>query len=156
MVSEPLNYRTDGEVFIKSPENVHLGENVFIGHGAFIDGYYTGPGVTIGDNSWIGQQCFLHGAGGIFIGRDVGVAPGVTIITSCHTLVGCGPIIRNPIEFKEVRLDDGCDIGVGAIIYAGVTVGAGAQVAAGAVVIHDVPEYAIVAGIPAKVSTSRR
>ncbi len=60
------------------------------------------------------------------------------------------PILERPLRFAPVRLLDGCDIGVGAIILPGVTVGAYAQVGAGAVVTADVPPRAIVAGNPAR------
>jgi len=56
---------------------------------------------------------------------------------------------------KPVRVGDGADIGVNAVLLPGVTVGKGAIVGAGAVVTTDVAPYAIVAGVPAKVLRSR-
>jgi len=56
------------------------------------------------------------------------------------------------IEFKgHVHLCTGCWIGIGAVILPGVRVGRNAVVAANAVVTKDVPDYAVVAGIPARV-----
>jgi acetyltransferase-like isoleucine patch superfamily enzyme len=60
------------------------------------------------------------------------------------------PILHRPLHFATVRLESGCDIGVGAILLPGVTVGRQAQVGAGAVVTRDVPPRSIVAGNPAK------
>jgi acetyltransferase-like isoleucine patch superfamily enzyme len=59
------------------------------------------------------------------------------------------------LEFAPVLLDDGCDIGIGAVILPGITVGKGAQVGAGAVVTADVPPYAVVAGNPARLLRTR-
>ncbi|MCS6914560.1 MAG: hypothetical protein NZ890_15130 [Myxococcota bacterium] len=63
--------------------------------------------------------------------------------------------MRGALQFAPVRLCDGCDIGIGAIILPGVTVGEGAQVGAGAVVTRDVPARAVVAGNPARVLRQR-
>ena len=67
------------------PENVRLGADVYVGHQAILKGYYRHE-LVIGDGSWIGQQAFLHAAGGIRIGARVGVGPGARIITSVHEL----------------------------------------------------------------------
>ena len=61
------------------------------------------------------------------------------------------PILHRPIGFAKVTLEDGCDIGVGAILLPGVTIGRNAQVGAGAVVTHSVAARTIVAGNPARV-----
>ena len=63
------------------------------------------------------------------------------------------PIRRKPFDgtWKPVTIGPDCWIGSGVRILGGVSIGTGAVVAAGAVVTHDVPPYAIVAGVPAKV-----
>lgn len=154
---EPSQLRALGEgvvieegVLVFHPENVSLGDRVYVGHQAILKGYYKNE-LRVGAGTWIGQQCFLHAAGGIEIGRDVGIGPGVKVLTSVHGEPGADrPIMDGAIEFKRVVLGDGCDIGVGAIILPGVTVGEGAQVGAGAVVVRDVPPRAVVAGNPAR------
>jgi acetyltransferase-like isoleucine patch superfamily enzyme len=65
------------------------------------------------------------------------------------------PIIQTDLVIKPVRVHDGADIGVNAVLLPGVTVGKGAIVGAGAVVTKDVAPYAIVAGVPAKFLRSR-
>ena len=65
------------------------------------------------------------------------------------------PIIQTDLVIKPVRVDDGADIGVNAVLLPGVTVGKGAIVGAGAVVTKDVAPFAIVAGVPAKLLRSR-
>jgi acetyltransferase-like isoleucine patch superfamily enzyme len=142
-------------VLIFHPENVFLAEDVYVGHRAMLKGYYKNS-LRVGRGTWIGQNAFLHAAGGIDIGEDVGIGPGVQILTSSHDLTpGAGmdderPILHRPLHFATVRLESGCDIGVGAILLPGVTVGRQAQVGAGAVVTRDVPPRSIVAGNPAK------
>lgn len=138
-------------VLVFHPENIHLGNNIYIGHGTILKGYHQNK-MIIGDNTWIGQGCFFHSAGGISIGTDVGIGPGVKIITSTHALKKQDlPILHRNLEFRQVCIDDGCDIGIGAIILPGVRIQQGAQIGAGAVVTRDIPARAIAIGVPAKV-----
>lgn len=137
------------------PENVHLGARVYVGHHAMLKGYYRNE-LRIGDGSWIGQQCFFHAAGGIEIGANVGVGPGVRILTSTHREEGRAvSILHAAIETAKVTIEDDADIGVGAILLPGVTIGRGAQVGAGSVVTRDVPPYSVVAGNPARILRER-
>lgn len=144
-------------VLVFHPENMEIGDNVYIGHCTILKGYHKNK-LIIGDGSWIGQQCFFHSAGGLTIGRNVGIGPGVKIITSSHNLDEDEekPILHKSLRFSAVVIGDDSDIGVGAIILPGVHVGRGAQVGAGAVVTSDVKEWNIVAGVPAKVIRKRR
>jgi acetyltransferase-like isoleucine patch superfamily enzyme len=64
-------------------------------------------------------------------------------------------VIDNQLEFGEVVIDDGCDIGMGAIILPGVHVGKGAIIGAGSVVTKDVEGFTVVAGNPAKLLRKR-
>jgi acetyltransferase-like isoleucine patch superfamily enzyme len=142
-------------VRIWHPETVEIGDGVYVGHDTMLKGYYNSR-MVIGSGTWIGQQCFFHSAGGIAIGEHVGIGPGVKILTSSHRLDQLDrPILHADLTFSKVTIEDGADIGVGAILLPGVTIGAGAQVAAGAVVAEDVPPCAIVAGVPARVIRSR-
>lgn len=146
----------DGVVFepgvlVFHPENIEIGDDVYVGHQTILKGYYKNR-MIIGDGTWIGQQCFLHSAAGLTIGRNVGIAPGVRIVTSSHRLDELEkPILHATLEFAPVFIADGADIGVSAVILPGVRVGSRAQVGAGAVVTADVPENAVVAGVPARV-----
>jgi len=106
--------------------------------------------------SWIGQGCFLHSAGGITIGEDVGVAPGVMILTSTHRETPAGtPIIFGALELGAVEIGDGCDIGIGAIFLPGARVGSGVQVGAGTVVKGEFADDVVIAGMPAHVIRAR-
>lgn len=142
-------------VLVFHPENIELGANVYVGHHAILKGYYENL-MRIGDETWIGQQSFLHSAGGIDIGARVGIGPGVRIITSSHTEAGREiPILSAPIHLAPVIIEDDCDLGVGAIVLPGVRIGQGAQIGAGAVVTEDVPPYSVAVGVPAKVTRER-
>jgi acetyltransferase-like isoleucine patch superfamily enzyme len=151
----PPSVVIENGALIFHPENVSLEEDVYVGHYAILKGYHQNE-LVIGRGSWIGQACFFHAAGGIRIGKDVGIAPTVKILTSVHEEVGEGvPIMAGAIKASPVVIGDGADLGIGSIILPGVTVGAYAQVGAGAVVTKDVPERAIVVGNPAKVLRMR-
>ncbi len=137
-------------VLVFHPEQIEIGDDVYVGHNTILKGYYKNR-LVIGRGVWIGQQCFLHSAGGIVIGENVGIGPAVRIITSTHAEEGRDkPILHSRIEFAPVVIEADSDIGVGAIILPGVTVGRGAQIGAGAVVTSDVLPYAVVAGVPAR------
>ena len=142
-------------VMVFHPKNIEIGSNVYIGHNTILKGYYKNR-MIIGDDTWIGQYCFFHSAGGIIIGKAVGIAPHVKILTSIHKEEELNkPVLWCDLELKEVIIEDGSDIGIGAIILPGITVGKGAIIGAGAVVTKDVEPYTVVAGIPAKLIRKR-
>jgi len=145
----------EDDVLIFHPDHVEIGVGAYVGHQTILKGYHLNR-LVIGDGTWIGEQCFLHAAGGISIGRDVGIGPGVRIITSAHVEDGIAvPIIHSRLEFAPVVIGDDADIGVGAIILPGVTIGRGVQVGAGAVVTADLDAYSVAAGVPARVLRHR-
>jgi acetyltransferase-like isoleucine patch superfamily enzyme len=142
-------------VLVFHPENIRLGTNVYVGHYAVLKGYYRNT-MSIGDETWVGQQCFFHSAGGLTIGSRVGIGPGVKIITSKHREAGRDtPILFSPIELAPVVIEDDADIGIGSIVLPGVSIGKGAQIGAGAVVSHDIPAYHIASGVPSQVKRER-
>jgi acetyltransferase-like isoleucine patch superfamily enzyme len=143
-------------VLVFHPENIEIGDDVYVGHQTILKGYFKNR-MIIGPGTWIGQQCFLHGGGGLEIGARVGIGPGVRILTSSHSLEGDEAVVMDgPLVFQAVRIGDGADIGVSAVVLPGVTIGAGAQIGAGSVVTSDVPPFAVAAGVPARVSRLRR
>jgi acetyltransferase-like isoleucine patch superfamily enzyme len=142
-------------VLVFHPENIELGDDVYVGHRTILKGYHKGR-MVIGSGTWIGQDCFFHSAGDITIGTDVGIGPCVKILTSAHRLDELDkPILHSTVDFAPVRIGDGADIGVGAILLPGVTIGNGAQIGAGAVVSSDIPPMAIASGVPARVMRLR-
>jgi len=142
-------------VLVFHPENISIGNNVYIGHNTILKGYYKNE-MVIGDHTWIGQGCFLHSGGGLEIGKAVGIGPAVKILTSFHKDDESKPILLSDLEFEKVIIEDNCDIGIGAIILPGRRIGKGSIVGAGSVVTHDVEPYTIVAGNPARVLRKRK
>ncbi len=137
-------------VLIFHPENIEIGNGVYVGHNTILKGYYKNK-MVIGDGTWIGQQCFFHSAGGLRIGRNVGIGPAVKIITSYHEATDLSlPILHTPLTFEQVTIEDDSDIGTAAVILPGVSIGKGAQVGAGAVVCDHVEPYTVVVGVPAR------
>ncbi len=126
---------------------------VYIGRGAF---FGTGEHIQLGNHSSIGVNCELHGH--IKIGNSVMMAPEVVIYTQNHsssrTDVPIGTQGREAI--KPVNIGNDVWIGRRAMIMPGVKIGNGVIVAAGAVVTKDVPDYSVVAGVPAKVVKYRK
>jgi acetyltransferase-like isoleucine patch superfamily enzyme len=142
-------------VLVFHPEAIALGDNVYVGHNSILKGYFRGQ-MRIGRDTWIGQQCFFHSAGGLDIGECVGIGPGVRIITSTHEDPGPDrPIMEGELTFGPVRIGDGSDLGMGCQILPGVTLGRGVQVGAGAVVTEDLPDFAVAAGVPARILRTR-
>ncbi len=151
----PADVVFEDGVRIFHPNHVFLGAGIYVGHDTILEAYHRNA-LRIGEGSWVGAQCFFHAAGGLTIGRHVGIGPGVRILTSHHTEVGrATPILHAPLALVAVHIEDDVDIGTGATILPGVTIGRGAQIGAGAVVSRDIPPYAVAAGVPAKVLRMR-
>lgn len=111
--------------------------------------------IVIGENCLINHNNVLQAGkenAKILIGNYVHTGANVMIIAFNHAFDILNiPIIKQDYYDASVIIEDDVWIGGGAIILAGVTVGKGAIIAAGAVVNKDVPAYAIVGGIPAKI-----
>jgi acetyltransferase-like isoleucine patch superfamily enzyme len=136
-------------VGFKHIETLRIGNGVFFGANAYIQGRYDGSCV-FGDRVWVGPHCYFD-ARNLVVGDDVGWGPGSKVLGATHTGLPAGvPIIRTELVIKPVRVESGADIGMGAIVLPGVTIGRGSIVGAGAVVTEDVPSFAIVAGVPAR------
>ena len=102
--------------------------------------------VSIGKNVFINSNFLAMARGGITIEDDVLIAANVSLISNNHD-----PYERQIITCKPVVIRKGAWIGAGATVLPGVTVGVYAIVGAASVVTHDVPDYAVVVGNPAKV-----
>lgn len=120
------------------------------------------PGAVIRDQVTIGKNAVIMMGASINIGAVIGEGTMIdmnvvvggrgTIGKNCH--IGAGTVIAGVIEppsANPVVIEDDVLIGANAVVLEGVRVGKGSVVAAGAVVVDDVPENVVVAGIPARV-----
>jgi len=137
-------------VGFKHLETFEIGNAVFIGAQTYIQGRFDGQCV-IRNHVWIGPQSYFD-ARNLVIEEYVGWGPGAKVLGSAHTGSPVDvPVIQTDLEIKPVRVEAWADIGTNAVLLPGVTVGRGSIVGAGAVVTQDVPPFAIVAGVPARV-----
>jgi len=128
---------------------------VKIGKGSTIHmwtNFFYPPGVSIGEDTIIGDHAFLDGRAPLTIGSHVDIASQVLIYNSKHDIHSED---FAPVS-EPVVIEDYVFIGPRAIIQPGVRIGRGAVVAAGAVVTKDVPEFAIIGGVPAQVIGERK
>jgi acetyltransferase-like isoleucine patch superfamily enzyme len=125
------------------------------------DGYYSYENIYVGDDVLLGYHPMLMASlSKIRIGSHVMFGPFVSIIGGNHNVAEIGRFMfdvidKRPGDDQDVIIEDDVWVGTRAIILRGVTVRRGAIVAAGAVVTKEVPPYAIVGGIPAKVINFR-
>ncbi len=131
-------------------ERVSIGSGVFIGEAALVQGHFRGD-CRIADRAWIGPHAFLD-ARALEIEEYAAIGPGTKILTSSHSGLPTDlPVTGTAQITKPVCIGAGADVGTGAIVLPGCRIGRSAIVGAGAVVTKDVPDCAIVVGVPARV-----
>lgn len=108
--------------------------------------------LRIGRNVFVNQGCWLDDIGGIELGDDVMLGPGVRLVSSGHPLDPARR--RRQVTVAPIVVGRNVWIGAGATVLPGVTIGDDAVVAAGAVVTADVPPAVLVAGVPARIVKS--
>ena len=127
-------------------EDARLGSGCTVGRGA-----YVGPGVRIGDNVKLQNHALVYEPAELADGVFVGPA---AVLTNDHYPRAVDPEGRTkragdwtPVA---VRVAEGAALGARSVCVAPVRIGRWALVAAGAVVVRDVPDFALVAGVPAR------
>lgn len=144
--------------------DVRLGRNVVIHHPNLVNLYgcqigdetKIGAFVEIQKNASIGSRCKISShtfiCEGVDIEDEVFVGHGVMFINDPYPRATTGGALQTEADWKVIptRVRRGASIGSGAVLMCGVTIGERALVGAGAVVTHDVPADAVVAGVPAR------
>jgi UDP-2-acetamido-3-amino-2,3-dideoxy-glucuronate N-acetyltransferase len=127
-------------------EDARLGRDCIVGRGA-----YVGPGVVIGDHVKLQNYALVYEPARLEDGVFIGPAVVLTNDTYPRSVDVDGKLKR-PADWtaEGVLVREGAAIGARAVVVAGRVIGRWALVAAGAVVTRDVPDFALVAGVPAR------
>ncbi|MDB4225822.1 acyltransferase [bacterium] len=147
---------------ILKPQFISIGNNSSICNGVELScseafsSIGKSPELVIGDNVSIGEYSHITCANKLIIGNGVLTGKRVLITDNAHgnskkETLDKSPILREVVSKGPVIIEDNVWIGEKASIMPNVHIGKGAIVAANAVVTKDVPAYAIVAGVPAKI-----
>jgi acetyltransferase-like isoleucine patch superfamily enzyme len=141
----------------ESDEGITVGENVILARNSVLS--CKGGSISIGDNSNISANCMLMSESQLTIGKNVLIAGMTYIVAGGNHVTDATdvPIIRQPmLQRGGVTVEDNCWIGANVTVLDGVTIGRDSIIAAGAVVTRCIPEFAVAAGIPAKVVKYRK
>ncbi len=149
-------FRSGVGVVVQGFRHIRLGRGCGLNRHASL--YAARGKISMGDNVFIGDFSSVNANDAeISIGSNVAVGPMVLIQGANHRFDRLDiPIAAQGHIPSFVRIEDDVWIGARAVILPGVTVHTGAVIGAGAVVSKDVPAYAVVAGVPAKVVRSRK
>lgn len=106
--------------------------------------------MEIGCNVYIATGCWIHAWGGIVIEDQAQLGPYSVLVTGDHALMN-GSYRYGPSSLAPIRIGHGSWVAAHAVVTKGVTLGRGALLAANAVATRDIPDFAIAAGVPARV-----
>jgi acetyltransferase-like isoleucine patch superfamily enzyme len=133
----------------KNVLKIVLAKNASIRHDVIIQG---SGSFYLGEKSFVGSFSVIGANENVRIGNNVMIAQSVSIRDTDHGFTDLSiPMIQQGITTAPIIIKDNVWIGYGAVITKGVTISSGAIIGANAVVTKDVPENAIVGGVPAKI-----
>jgi maltose O-acetyltransferase len=138
-----------GQVFKDYRKAYDIHPTVLFGQGTLL---YGGGEIHMGESSYMGRYCLIDAADGrkVTIGRHCAISHFVAIYTE-NRKASQDFIKSTDLEQGDVTIGDYCWIGYGVFIKQGVTIGMNCVIGANSVVIHNIPDFSIAAGAPAKV-----
>jgi len=166
-------------VSLRHPHKIHIGDNVVIDDLCCLDakgtdnaGLLIGNGVFVGrntilsckngdiiieDRANIGFNCEIFSASRVRVGKDILMAAYTYLVGGDHLYDRTDiPVLQQGRTARGIDVGDGAWLGAHVVVTDGSTIGRDAIIGAGAVVVGDIPEFAIATGIPAKVTRDRR
>ncbi|MEM9809040.1 MAG: acyltransferase [Cyanobacteria bacterium P01_D01_bin.56] len=161
---------------LRCPGRINLGNGVAIDDHSLLDA--GGAGITLGDNVIVSRNCVIQAkTAQVSIGAHTdigcntiitssgGISIGNSVLIAGNCYIGGGRYITDRLDIPmmnqglytrgNVAIGDDVWLGAGAIVLDGVSIGQGCIVGAGAVVTKDIPDYAVVAGVPATIKKIR-
>lgn len=147
---------------IFNEEYISIGSETLIGPGVSLSAgmvpgqkCLTNPVVSIGDRCLIGKGSGIVGHFQITIGNDVWTGHHVYITDQNHGYEDIDrPISQQSQPERPVVIGDGAWLGFGSVVLPGVTIGRHVVIGANSVVTHDIPDYSVAVGVPARVVKS--
>lgn len=145
---------------ILNPEDISIGNNVLINPYCMIESWrkneFKHGSITIGNNCNLGEYTHITTTNNIVIGDNLLTGRFVLITDNSHGLndgsdADIAPNLRAVISKGPIVIGDNVWLADKVVVLPGVSIGNGAIIAANAVVTHSIPDYAVAAGVPAKV-----
>lgn len=138
-------------------ERIWFGDRVFVGPSSWLqtlaDGDNHSVAISIGSGTSIAGACVISAARDVVVEENVLLARNVYISDHIHKYTQIGkPILAQGIDkIAPVRIKRGAWLGQNVVVCPGVTIGEGAAIGANSVVTHDIPEFCVAVGAPARV-----
>jgi maltose O-acetyltransferase len=106
--------------------------------------------LEIGRDVYIATGCWIHAWGGVVIEDEVQLGPYSVLVTGNHTLKD-GSYRHGPSTLAQIHVRHGSWVAAHAVVTKGVTIGRGSLLAANSVATRNIPDFAIAAGVPARI-----
>ncbi|MGH7491758.1 MAG: DapH/DapD/GlmU-related protein [bacterium] len=173
------NVTFGSNVVLRHPKKIHIGNEVVIDDNVVLDakgqenkGLFVGNGVFVGrntilsckngdihvhDHANLGFNCEVFSASEVTIGKNVLMAAYVYLVGGTHTFHRMDlPILLQDRVSHGIQVGDNTWLGAHAVVFDGAKIGKECIIGAGAIINHDIPDWKIAAGVPAKVIRDRR